>query len=291
MKNLNIRELDQIELKTGLKDIQEKGFTVFESVLTDEQSNYFKMLCKNIQETYEDLYYQSSKVNKFHGNSAVSKVKMIYNLHNKHENFLPLIFDKNVDYINNKLLRDGSYKNSEPYQVHLTTARGLFGQCEAQQLHIDSNLPGTGYVMFSQVFWALDPLTCENGATRVVPGSHKRQAFAGDGVDYDDEVLLTCPKGSLVIVDGGVWHGSSKKHSEEERWLIVNSYSRWFMKPSFDLTRNTPQHIYNRLTSEQKTLMGFKFRSPLDEFTRTTRISDEFEYEPYSLPNINADAE
>ena len=288
MTDLTIRKLDQDELEAGLKDVQEKGFVVFDSILTEKQCEHYKNLCKGVQETYEDHYYQSEKANKFHGSSSKSKVKLVYNLHNKHENFLSLIFDENVAYLNDRLLRDGSYKNSEPYQVHLTAARGLLGPCDAQQLHVDSNLPGASYVMVSQVFWALDPLTAENGATRVVPGSQKRRAFAGDGASYDDEVLLTCSKGSLIVVDGGVWHGSSKKQIDQERWLIVNSYSRWFMKPTFDLTRNTPQHIFDRLTDEQKTLMGFKYRTPLDEFTRTTRISERFEYDPYVLPDVNS---
>jgi len=147
-------------------------------------------------------------------------------------------------------------------------------------MHIDSNLPGVGYVLGLQATWLLDDFTSENGATRVVPKSHTRKLFAGDNVIYDDEVVIAgVKKGSIIVFDSSLWHGSSEKITDGERWIIVTNYSRWFMKPSFDQTRNTPVQIYNKLSDDQKKLLGFKFRPPVDEFSRITRISDEFEFE------------
>lgn len=276
------RKIDGKDLDKGIEEIKKIGFTIFESVLHEDVIEHYKSLCRTAHDTYAPFYKSSDKVTKFHGQSAV---KLVYNLHNKHEDFLALLFDDNVIYAGDKLLREGSYKDSEPWHIQQTQARGLKGPCEAQQLHIDSRLPGIGYPLVLQFFWVLDEFSEENGGTRVVPGSHKIKAFAEDGKTYDNENVVACPKGSLVIVDASVWHGSSAKRSEKERWIIIGTYARWFMKPTFDLTKNTPNHIFEKLTDRQKEIMGFKTRSSVDEFMRVTRMSDEYERdEGYILP-------
>lgn len=277
-----IKSLDKKTLDKGIEEVKEKGYTIFEGVLTDEQADYYRDLCNHVYDQHAQYYREGQTHKKFHGES---KVKMLYNLHNKHEDFLPILFNDNLSYMNDVLLREGSYKDSEPYQLHISTARGITGPADAQQLHIDSNLPGTGYVLMMQMFWALNEMTNENGGTCVIPGSHKRRTFAEDGKRYDDEVIVNCPKGSLFAVDAAVWHGSSEKVTQDDRWVMVNGYSRWWMRPTFEQSCNTPPHIHDLLTDEQKELLGFKYRMPLDEFTRTARINPEFEWdENYALP-------
>ena len=72
-----------------------------------------------------------------------------------------------------------------------------------------------------------------------------------------------------------MWHGSSKKTSEDDRLGMIFSYSRWFLKPSFDHTLNTPLKIYNKLSNYQRELLGFKFSSPKDEFERKSSRSSK----------------
>ena len=52
--------------------------------------------------------------------------------------------------------------------------------------------------------WLLDDFTASNGATRVVPGSHRartvpRLALADPAAEHPDQVLVTGPAGTVVV--------------------------------------------------------------------------------------------
>jgi len=143
-----------------------------------------------------------------------------------------------------------------------------------QQLHIDSNLPGVNYCLIANVMWALDDFTVKNGATKIIPGSHKRKTYAENEKTYDDEILLELNKGSAVIFNANIWHGGGPNLDGSSRWAVLLGYSRWFIKPSFDYMKNTPSDIYQKLTFSQKKLLGFDLIPPKDEFTRIRRRSE-----------------
>ena len=156
-----------------------------------------------------------------------------------------------------------------------------------QQLHLDSNLPGVNYPLIANVMWFLDDFTLENGATRVVPGSHKWKSYPLDGVVHNDEIIITGKKGSAIVFNANLWHGGAKNNSDETRWAVVLGYARWFIKPSFDFMQNTSDDIFCKLTDKQKSLLGFNLIPPKDEFTRLRRRSEDFETpQKYKLPNV-----
>ncbi len=79
--------------------------------------------------------------------------------------------------------------------------------------------------------WLLDPFTAENGATRVVPGSHRWPAGpdgVASGVEYQhpDERLLTAPAGSVVIFPGRLWHSGTQNRTQTARRVVHVSFVR-----------------------------------------------------------------
>lgn len=266
------------------KQLDEEGFIIVENVLTIDQCNYYKQLLEEASEELSESYAVSESAKKFHGTSN-STIKIVYNLHNKHRDFLETIDNEKVLPYVAYLLQKGSYENKEPYILQLSTGRGVGKGSPAQQLHIDSNVPGSPYALVAQSLWMLNDFTTENGATKLVPGSHKRTTFAETGKRYPEEIQACGKAGSVLIYNGGVWHGSGENKADMERWALINTYSRWFLKPSFDVYKNTPLDIFNELTVRQKELLGFKVSPPKDEFTRLSRRSEDFEPPTdYKLP-------
>ena len=102
----------------------------------------------------------------------------------------------------------------------------------AQMLHADFGgpVPPEGYQVCNSI-WLLDDFTADNGATRVVPGSHRnglaaREALADQWAPHPDEVLLTAPAGTVVVFNSHLWHGGTKNRSDRPRRALHSYFGR-----------------------------------------------------------------
>jgi ectoine hydroxylase-related dioxygenase (phytanoyl-CoA dioxygenase family) len=269
----------------ALKEIDDNGYFVIPNALTKVETNNLKIMLERDHVKYSPHYANSSTTG--HGLNNKTFEKVVYNMHNKDINYLPYLNHSSYMPLIEKLLKVGSYENNEPIHLLNISARCPKAGSPQQQLHLDSNLPGkNSYPLIMVVILMLDDFNEENGTTRLVPGSHKRDYYADNGITYKDEVLLKASAGSVLVFNGAMWHGGSSKTLTDSRWGIVLGFGRWFIKPSFDFSANTPKHIFKELTTEQKDLLGFNTKPPLDEFVRMTRKSTKAEWigQTYQLP-------
>ncbi len=105
------------------------------------------------------------------------------------------------------------------------------GQLEADQaIHADRSFyPNcTGFL---NVCWAIDAMTEENGATRIVPGSHKRGCWPGDLLSVEQtrapiegEIHAVCTAGSALFVHGE--HLAQRTGEPLERATQIRSWRR-----------------------------------------------------------------
>src|SRR5262249_36857109 len=106
------------------------------------------------------------------------------------------------------IFRDALQK---PEVVALAEAM-LGGDCILHSFESRSALPGGGkqslhrdmpfvesLALSVNVVWMLDDFTSENGATRVVPGSHLRPDGPERDRVYPDEVIATAPAGTILL--------------------------------------------------------------------------------------------
>jgi ectoine hydroxylase-related dioxygenase (phytanoyl-CoA dioxygenase family) len=98
-----------------------------------------------------------------------------------------------------------------------------------QGLHADwgRRQPGEGFSVCNSI-WLLDDFTAENGATRLVPGSHLRPELPNDVLDdpaapHPDQVQLIAPAGTVVIFNSHVWHGGTLNTTDRPR-RAMHSY-------------------------------------------------------------------
>ena len=84
------------------------------------------------------------------------------------------------------------------------------------------------------------------GATQFVPGSHKNNRYPTDD-DLKDAVSVYAKKGSLIVLNSAIYHGSSKKSSMGKRKLLTFAFSRWFIRQQFSIpTLRLASHPYRR---------------------------------------------
>ncbi|HEV7721705.1 MAG TPA: phytanoyl-CoA dioxygenase family protein [Iamia sp.] len=86
-----------------------------------------------------------------------------------------------------------------------------------------------------QVIWPLDDFTEANGATRVVPGSHRVQGPPERAVRPDESVAIECPAGTLILLDGRLWHGTGAHRGaptppEGRRHALLGFYTKPWLR-------------------------------------------------------------
>jgi ectoine hydroxylase-related dioxygenase (phytanoyl-CoA dioxygenase family) len=95
----------------------------------------------------------------------------------------------------------------------------------AQQFHIDDDfyrVPRPRPAISVSAIWAIDDFTADNGATEVIPGSHRW----GDEVPQVDHdvVKVVMPAGSIVVFAGTLWHRGGANNSDRPRLAITPQY-------------------------------------------------------------------
>jgi ectoine hydroxylase-related dioxygenase (phytanoyl-CoA dioxygenase family) len=122
-------------------------------------------------------------------------------------------------------------------------ARSADPQSElGQPLHVDmAALPDERGFWVCNTIWVLDDFTAENGATRMIPGSHTWGTRPQDVLEdpqapHPAEVLLVTPAGSLAVMNAHLWHGGTANRSDAPRLAMHAFYCR----------RDKPQQQYQK---------------------------------------------
>lgn len=108
--------------------------------------------------------------------------------------------------------------------------------------------------------WLLDDFTAENGATRVVPGSHRSGRAPGDAMPdvraaHPEEVLLLAPAGTVVIFNSHLWHGGTVNRSPAPRRALHSYFTRRGNSQQLNQERYVRQATLSRLSSAARFIL------------------------------------
>jgi ectoine hydroxylase-related dioxygenase (phytanoyl-CoA dioxygenase family) len=102
-----------------------------------------------------------------------------------------------------------------------------------QPLHADMGaIPDERGYWVCNTVWMLDDFTTQNGAIRMVPGSHRSGKLPQDVLPdpkavHPDEVLLTGAAGTVVVMNAHMWHGGTANRTGAPRRALHAFYCRW----------------------------------------------------------------
>jgi ectoine hydroxylase-related dioxygenase (phytanoyl-CoA dioxygenase family) len=112
----------------------------------------------------------------------------------------------------------------------------------AQPLHADMGAvaDAKGYWVCNTI-WMLDDYTPDNGALRLVPGSHRwkqlpQQGPADPMADHPGQILVTGRAGTVVVVNAHAWHAGMANRTNRPRTSLHAFYCR----------RDRPQQQYQK---------------------------------------------
>ena len=155
--------------------------------------------------------------------------------------------------------------NCNYYQVGATLLLELCGpDGKNQVLHrenanyqpfIESLLPNMPEIIMS-VIWAGTDFTVENGATRLVPGSHE---WPEERVALEHEITqAVMPKGSAVIWLSRSLHGSGASKSSEGRVGYFHSYIVDWLRQEENQYLSVPAEAARLLPLASRQLLGYR---------------------------------
>ncbi len=130
----------------------------------------------------------------------------------------------------------------------------------AQVLHADDQampLEKPHVATVANSMWALTDFTEANGATRIVPGSHR---WANPDYTRDDHqtdtVAAEMPKGSVLVWDGSSWHGGGANTSDKVRIGVAMNYCAGFIRQQENQQLGIPTEVLASFSPELRQLCG-----------------------------------
>jgi ectoine hydroxylase-related dioxygenase (phytanoyl-CoA dioxygenase family) len=103
----------------------------------------------------------------------------------------------------------------------------------AQPLHADDGsipLAKPHAPITCTAIWALTDFTEENGATRLVPGSHRADHSPRRDERDAPSLPAVMPAGSVLVYHGSLWHGGGANRSGGRRLAILCNYCVGFLR-------------------------------------------------------------
>jgi ectoine hydroxylase-related dioxygenase (phytanoyl-CoA dioxygenase family) len=129
----------------------------------------------------------------------------------------------------------------------------------AQPIHADDQLlplPKPHVATVCNTMWALTDFTEENGATRVVPGSHLRDHSPAFGARHDS-VAAEMPRGSVLVWHGSLWHGGGANRTRQRRIGIAMNYCAGWIRQQENQQLGIPREIARGFSPRLRELVGY----------------------------------
>jgi ectoine hydroxylase-related dioxygenase (phytanoyl-CoA dioxygenase family) len=131
-------------------------------------------------------------------------------------------------------------------------------------LHADQSFvpdPWPPYPLVANAMWMLDDFTPDNGATRIVPGSHKlgRNPDYGNGEGLTETVPVCGPAGTAMVFEGRLWHQTGANvTADERRHGILAYYCRPFMRQQENWFLSLDRAVLERGGPRLRQLLGWE---------------------------------
>lgn len=133
----------------------------------------------------------------------------------------------------------------------------------AQMAHHDDGfypIPRPREPLAAATIWAIDDFTADNGATVVVPGSHrwgKRRPGHGDPA-----LPVVMPAGSCVFFVGTLWHGGGANTSAHDRLAVTAQYCQPWLRPMEAFTLSVSRDIARNVSEDIQRMLGYSIHPP-----------------------------
>ena len=262
-----MNNLNKEEYKIAKKKFDDEGFIVFENLISsNEVEEYLNALDPYLKKNIKGR-------NNFEG----LKTNRIYGLLDKSEIFGKMVTNSVVM----QFVRD---ELGESALLSALLAINLMPGETVQPWHTDD-----GYVHVEMphpsfgisAFWALTDTNKENGATELLPGSHKwdksklakyiklddyqSEGFLGHNLSEapeNEKKIIELSAGSLLLTKGTLIHRGGANNSDAPRLVVTPQYCFGWMRQIENMVASVSKESANKLSNEVLELIGYSIHPP-----------------------------
>jgi ectoine hydroxylase-related dioxygenase (phytanoyl-CoA dioxygenase family) len=129
----------------------------------------------------------------------------------------------------------------------------------AQPIHVDDaliKLPKPHQAVVCNSMWALTDFTEANGATRLIPGSHRFDHKPEYG-SHPQSIPAEMAKGSILVWNGSLWHGGGANQSGARRVGIAMNYCAGYLRQQENQQLGIPLELVKTFEPRLQELAGF----------------------------------
>ncbi len=242
--------LDEERLSRYVRDIDERGYAVVEDAIGFDLVD---TLTEDLLRLERDLKIGPS-TNDFEGAHTIR----IYNLLARGDRYEQIPVHENVLPLVERVLDPGCLVSS------LSSISICPGE-RAQPIHADDQLIPLGKPhapLVCNTMWALTDFTEENGATRLMPGSHKATRSPSYGKPYES-IGAVMRRGSVLVWHGSLWHGGGANRSGDRRVGIAMNYCAGYVRQQENQQLGIPLEVIRGFSPRLRELVGFSTYSGL----------------------------
>ena len=248
------------DIDAAAEEVTCLGYAVISAGYSAHEIDGFKRLFEETQQRYLDQY-GADRLEEIDEHNGI-RLPLALDL-----TFLELAVNERVLRIVEKLIRNKFILNQQNGVVNPASAR--YNQDawhrDLPYQHFVSSRP-----LAVNALYCVDDFTLDNGATFVIPASHKQEACPSAGYIDAHAKQISAPAGSFIMIDCMVFHRGGKNRTAAARRGVNHVYTAAFLKQQIDI----PAVLGDKLAHpELADLLGYRYRMPrtVEEFLSLRR--------------------
>jgi len=241
---------NKLQFDEHAERIRHQGYSIVENAI---EADFLDALTADLERLERDLKIVPSD-NSFEGARTVR----IYNLLVHGPTFERIPVHPNVLPIVERVLDRGCLVSS-------LSSIAICSDEVPQPIHADDQLmpiPKPHVPTVCNTMWALTDFTEENGATRIIPGSHLYDHSPEYLKEYDS-IPAEMARGSVMIYHGSLWHGGGANRTAERRIGIAMNYCAGYIRQQENQQLGIPREIAARFEPRLQELIGYSLYNGL----------------------------
>ena len=237
--------------KEQKKQMEDAGYVIFPALLSPLE-------LEQVRDRIESLWQEEGEA-AGQENYVEPGVRRLANLANKGELF------RNI-FAHPLVLAIAQAVMGPDVRLSMLNAREVPPQSDIakQPFHSDTDNSGKpdekGFYSCTAI-WMLDDFTPENGATRLIPGTHlsykvPKEVLSDTYALHPDEVVLTGKAGDVAVFNGHCWHAGGLNQTKKPRRAILAHYLRADIPRPADRRQHLSPEVKAAMSPHELEILG-----------------------------------